>query len=135
MEDEADCIICCGAGLVAPCCGARVCVACLRASSEAAGDLFRCPACRDAGAFLAFAAAQGVAKGSGTPDYVAAGTVGAPERSCGAAACACARGRSYDATGARPTRRSAPAARRASAPSAARRRASRPPSAGAASPG
>ena len=91
MEDEADCIICCGAGLVAPCCGARVCVACLRASSEAAGDLFRCPACRDAGAFLAFAAAQGVAKGSGTPDYVAAGTVGAPERSCGAPACACER--------------------------------------------
>ena len=79
------------------CCPAALCTPCLQRAAKAQGSLFRCPLCRDDGAFVIAAKRRGVvANAKATPRY-ASGDDLTIRRRCNAPRCKAPGGRFVDA--------------------------------------
>ena len=79
------------------CCPAALCTPCLRKAAKTQGALFRCPLCRDDGAFVVAAKRRGVvANAKDTPKY-ASGEDLSVRRRCNASRCKAPGGRFVDA--------------------------------------
>ena len=62
------CLVCGDDGEGMDCCPAALCTPCLQRAAKAQGSLFRCPLCRDDGAFVIAAKRRGVvANAKATP--------------------------------------------------------------------
>ena len=91
------CLVCGDDGEGMDCCPAALCTPCLQRAAKAQGSLFRCPLCRDDGAFVIAAKRRGVvANAKATPRY-ASGDDLTIRRRCNAPRCKAPGGRFVDA--------------------------------------
>ena len=91
------CLVCGDDGEGMDCCPAALCTPCLQRAAKAQGSLFRCPVCRDDGAFVIAAKRRGVvANAKATPRY-ASGDDLTIRRRCNAPRCKAPGGRFVDA--------------------------------------
>ena len=67
------CLVCGDAGEGMDCCPAALCTPCLQRAARAQGSLFRCPLCRDDGAFVIAAKRRGVVANTKTTPRYASG--------------------------------------------------------------
>ena len=95
------CLVCGDAGEGMDCCPAALCTPCLQRAAKAQGSLFRCPLCRDDGAFVIAAKRRGVVANTKTTPKYASGDDLTIRRRCNAPRCKAPGGRFVDA---RPSR-------------------------------